>query len=198
MLHIEPASGNYRLVAKFKINEGIIVFNIQRNVKEPELEFPSEYYITTTDSNIEINHRYATPGTSSTINNNSVISTKFVKFPNPYYTVNKLLELIRADNKPRPIRIDSSLDKVKIAVDYVKREYEERNLRDLQLDRSDILYLDILLDIKTKKKYDNKLRLAFEYYKKFMRRNIKVFYPENLHEIPQNKKKYTTHIKRLK
>ncbi len=189
MIHISPSNTNYRLTGNFKINENRIIFNIQRKDVETQLEYSSEYKIE--DNNI--NHVYRTEGTPARIHNNSVNSTKFVKFSNPYYTINQLLTKIRKDNKPDLITIKSSLEHINKAKDYILKNYEDRMLIDLHLDKTEILKLNtIFKDQYSKKTYDNELRLAFEYYTRFMRRNLKVFYPEQLYEIPANKELYTT------
>ncbi len=189
MLHIQPSNTNYKLSANFKINDGRIIFNIQRREVEAQLEISSEYKI----DNNTINHVYQTTGVPSRIHSNSVNSAKFVKFNNPYYTVNQLLTKINKDDKPDMITVKSSLEEVNIAKDYVFRYLEQRMLIDLRLDSSDLDKIrNVFRDQKSKKEYDNKLRHAFEYYTRFMRRNIKVFYPEQLHEIPENKEQYIT------
>ncbi len=191
ILNIVPPNTNYKLYANYKIEEGKIIFNIKnKDDSDNALSYSSEYKI----ENNTIKHVYKLSGSKPPyIHNTSVFSTNFVKFSNPYYTVNELLRLIRKSDKPNLIRTIDSFEVVENALTYVRENYTESMLRELRLDNSDISNATkAFQDPKSKKTFDNKLRLKFAYYSRFMRRNIKIYYPEHLHEIPQTKENFIT------
>ncbi len=191
MLHIIPRNTNYKLSGNFILDEGRIIFNI-KNKDDSDTGLLFEYIIDTQDNTIK--HVYKlTDSKPPRIHNTSVFSSNFVKLSNPYYTINKLLELIKKSDKPNLIRIISSLEEAQYALRYIIEHRTDSMLRELKLDLNDITYASkVFTDAKSKKAFDKKLRLKFAYYSRFMRRNIKIYYPENLYEIPQTKENYVT------
>ncbi len=191
MLHITPPDTNYRLSANFKIEEGRIIFNIKKPDEDTGLLF--EYII----DNGVIKHIYKIENsTPPRMNNSSVFSSVFVKFSNPYYTINKILDLIpnSVTDKPNVISISDSLEVVRYALEYVNRlKNLGSKLLEIRLKDEDIRTAnEVFSNAQSKKTFDNKLRLKYAFYSRFMRRNIKVYYPEQLHEIPKSKENYVT------
>ncbi len=190
MLHITPPNTNYKLSANFKIDEGRIIFNIKHKDEETGLLY--EYKI---DNGI-IKHVYKLEDSiAPRIHNSSVFSSVFVKFSNPYYTVNKLLSLApNSSDKPKIITTKSKLEEVRTTLNYVLNlKFLESKLIELRLEKDDIrIANEVFKDASSKQKFDSKLRLKFAYYTRFMIHNLKAKFPEELHEIPQTKENYVT------
>jgi len=194
VLNIEPSDTNYKLSSQFNFNTNEIIFNLHKKTvgnDSSKLEFHSKY-IYDVNSNT-INHSYRLDGMPSRIHKNLVNTTKFVKIKNPYYTINQLLLKIDRDDKPDLVLLASSLDAIKAASEYVKTFKTSELLKSLYLTEDDIKQLDeVFVDTKTKKDFDLTLKNKYTYYCRFISSNRKVYSPETLSQIPQNKNIYTT------